>query len=117
MFADDTKVWCRIKTEMDSITLQEDLDSLQLWSNTWQLKFNADKCIVMHIRHSCGTKYYMEEGSTWKELKSVQEERDLGVIITADLKSSSQCIKSAATARRVIGMVRRNFRHLDIANF
>jgi len=31
----------------------------------------------------------------------------LGVIITADLKSSSQCIKSAATARRVIGMVRR----------
>jgi len=27
----------------------------------------------------------MEEGSTVKELESVQEERDLGVIITADL--------------------------------
>jgi len=46
-----------------------------------------------------------------QELESVQEERDLGVIITADLKSSSQCTKSAATARRVIGMVRRNFSH------
>jgi len=34
----------------------------------------------MHIGHSCGTKYYMEEGSTRKELESVQEERDLGVI-------------------------------------
>ena len=79
---------------------------------------------------------------------------DMGVTITADLMSSSQCIKSAATAlllllllvshmtsnrslssrvntslpvkihsisrptaRRVIGMVRRNFRHLDIDNF
>jgi len=60
---------------------------------------------------------YMEEGPTRKELESVQEERDLGVAITADLKSSSQCIKSMATARMVIGMVRRNFRHLDIDDF
>jgi len=52
-----------------------------------------------------------------KEPESVQEERDLGVIITADLKSSSECIKPVATARRVIGMVRRNFRHLDIDDF
>jgi len=36
----------------------------------------------------------MEEGPTRKELESVQEERDLGVTITADLKSSSQWIKS-----------------------
>ena len=43
MFADDTKVWCRIKTEKDGITLQEDLDKLSSWSDTWQLKFNAEK--------------------------------------------------------------------------
>ena len=56
---------------------------------------------------------------TRKELESVvyKEERDLGVTITADLKSSNQYIKSAATARRVIGMVKRNFRHLDIDDF
>jgi len=59
----------------------------------------------------------MEEGPTRKELGSVQEERDLGVTITTDLKSFSQCIKSMATARMVIGMVRRNFRHLDIDDF
>jgi len=34
MFADDTKVWCKMKSETDGITLQEDLDRLQLWSNT-----------------------------------------------------------------------------------
>ena len=59
----------------------------------------------------------MEEGPTRKELGSVQEERDLGVTITTDLKSFSQCIKSMATARMVIGMVRRNFRRLGIDDF
>jgi len=49
MFADDTKLWCRIKTDAESVVLQADLDSLQSWSDTWQLKFNADKCKVMHI--------------------------------------------------------------------
>jgi len=47
----------------------------------------------------------------------VHQERDLGVIITSDLKSSSQCLKSAATARKVIAMVRRTLRNLDIADF
>ena len=55
MFADDTKLWCRIKTDAESVVLQADLDSLQSWSDTWQLKFNADKCKVMHIGHSFQT--------------------------------------------------------------
>jgi len=117
MFADDTKLWCRIKTDAENVVLQADLDSLQSWSDTWQLKFNADKCKVMHIGHSFQTKYYMGEDSARKELESVRQERDLGVIITSDLKSCSQCLKSAATARKLIAMVRRTFRNLDIADF
>ena len=117
MFADDTKLWCRITKDTDSVVLHDDLDSLQSWSDTWQLKFNADKCKVMHIGHSFQTKYYMGEDSATKELKTVQQERDLGVVVTSDLKSSSQCLKSAATARRVIAMIRRTFRNMDIADF
>jgi len=60
-----------------------DLDSLQSWSDTWQLKFNADKCKVMHIGHSFQTKYYMGEDSARKELESMHQERDLGVIVTS----------------------------------
>ena len=118
MFADDTKIWCKVKTEKDGITLQQDLDNLSSWSETWQLKFNAEKCKVMHIGHSYGTEYYMTESVSGKrKLDSVQEERDLGLIIRSDLKSVSQCNKSAATARRVIGMVRRQFKQLDTEDF
>jgi len=59
----------------------------------------------------------MGEDSARKELELVHQERDLSVIVTSDLKYSSQCLKSAATARKVIAMVRRTFRNLDIADF
>jgi len=36
----------------------------------------------MHIGHSIDTKYYMNDGSERKELQSVHQERDLGVIVT-----------------------------------
>ena len=72
MFADDMTVWCRIETERDGIFLQEDLDKLSLWSETWQIKFKAEKCTVMHIGHSCRTDYYMTGGLSGKtKLESV----------------------------------------------
>jgi len=58
----------------------------------------------------------MGEGPGRKELESVHQERDIGVITASDLKSSSQCTKSAATATKVIAMVR-TFKNLDIEDF
>ena len=117
MFADDTKIWCPIKTVADSFTLQQDLDSLCSWSEKWQLRFNADKCKVMHIGHSLPTDYYVKEGMRQTTLESVQEETDLGVVVRSDFKATSQCNKSAAAARRIIAMVKRNFRKLDAEDF
>jgi len=65
MFADDTKIWCKIKTERDGITLQEDLDNLSSWYETWQLKVNAEKCKAMHI----GEYYTTESLSGKRKLK------------------------------------------------
>ena len=58
----------------------------------------------------------MTEGSSKKKLESVQHERDLGIIVSSNLKSSQQFIKAAATARRVIAMVRRNFKRPDVSD-
>ena len=57
------------------------------------------------------------DGSTKVEVQSVNEEKDLGVYFARDLKSSKQCMKSAAAARSVLGLVRRHFRRLDIDDF
>ena len=36
----------------DVQTLQTNLDSLGHWTNTWQLRFNGEKCETMRITHS-----------------------------------------------------------------
>jgi len=50
-------------------------------------------------------------------IERTKEERDLGVIITDNLKPSSQCVKAAAKARSVLGVVRRHFKRLDPQDF
>ena len=49
MFADDIKVFTEIRNEEDAKKLQEDLAALQEWSQKWQLRFNPDKCHLLHL--------------------------------------------------------------------
>jgi len=58
----------------DSADLQKDLDSLSIWSANWQLRFNPDKCKVMHVGHQHKSNY-----TDWN-IQEVTEERDLGVL-------------------------------------
>jgi len=69
--------------------------------------------VVMHIGHSVDTRYYIEQAAKKWELQSVTEEKDLGVVISNDLKVSRQCIYAAGKANKVLGMVRRQFKNLD----
>ena len=117
MFADDAKLWSTVTSMSDSQVIQTDLDSLVEWSEKWLLKFNVEKCKVLHIGHDIDTKYFLRDDTGQVEIRAVEEEKDLGVYFTKDLKPSKQCIVSAAKARRVIGMVQRNFRKLDRKDF
>ena len=49
MFADDTKLFSTVKTENGCKNLQNDLDSLQVWSSVSGLSFNDKKCKAQHI--------------------------------------------------------------------
>ena len=51
-FADDMKLWRVVENEEDRRSLQEDLNSLNEWSNEWLMKFNAKKCKVLHLGYS-----------------------------------------------------------------
>ena len=44
MFADDTKVWRVIETDLDCSALQMDIDVLLKWSDQWLLRLNPQKC-------------------------------------------------------------------------
>jgi len=51
MFADNMKIWTKIASHDDAVSLQQNLDRLVQWSEKWLLKFNPIKCKVMHIGH------------------------------------------------------------------
>ena len=51
------------------------------------MNFNAEKCKVMHVNHDLGTEYFMEKSGADCKLGEVEEERDLGVMVSSDLKS------------------------------
>ena len=73
MFADDTKIWKKIRNLEDSSSLQEDLVRLTEWSRKWLLHFNPEKCKVMHIAHDVKTVYSLAQ----QTLAETECEKDL----------------------------------------
>ncbi|PKU43436.1 rna-directed dna polymerase from mobile element jockey-like [Limosa lapponica baueri] len=54
-FADDTKLRGELDTLEGRATLQEDLGRLEEWANNNLMKFNKDKCKVLHLgKHNPG---------------------------------------------------------------
>jgi hypothetical protein len=56
------------------------------------------------------------DGTEW-QLEEVTEEKDLGVWWTEDLKPSRQCAMAAKKAMSVLGLIKRNFKLLDVEEF
>ena len=49
LFADDSIIYRKIKSETDNNILQSHLIQLQTWSNKWQMEFNIPKCVHLPI--------------------------------------------------------------------
>ena len=48
-FADDTKIFGEVGNSSQQQKMQHDLDLMFNWSQEWQMRFNVDKCKVMHF--------------------------------------------------------------------
>ena len=113
LFADDTKIFQLITSREDALSLQSDINLLENWSNTWFLKFNPDKCHVLsigkfkNIRH---TQRYSIYGS---EMEHVFEEKDLGVMVDAQLNFEDHIASKVKKANAIMGLIRRSFSFLS----
>ena len=104
-FADDTNIFRIVDSAEDSACLQMDLTNLGEWSQVWNMLFNAIKCKVLHIGN---LNHHFKYSMLDCQLSEVEEERDLGVIISSDIKSAKQYQLSCAKANRMLGMIKRN---------
>ena len=69
------------------------------------MNFNNKKCKVLHVGYSNKNFNYKIYGE-W--LESVDNEKDLGLIITSTLKVSEQCLEARNRTNRMIGITNHN---------
>ena len=89
-----------VDNEDQRVALQSTIDRLLEWSAEWQMLFNSDKCHILHLGRN-NTKHSYKLGED--ELKSVEFEKDVGVIVHHSLKPHMQCSRAAARANAVLG--------------
>ena len=109
-FADDTKGMKVIENEEDRAKLQNTLDRLYNWAEKWGMKFNLDKCKIMHVGKNNPKHEYKMGG---QKLAVVTEEKDIGVTITSNLKPTKHCQKAAGMEGAVLTQITRNFHFRD----
>ena len=111
LFTDDIKLYRSIKSEVDITQLQEDINSLFRWSNSWLLTFNIPKCKVLHIGSSTLPQTYTLSGTP---LDNVYDMKDLGIIIDSQLKFHLHSAHVVSKANRLLGLIKKSFEHITI---
>jgi hypothetical protein len=115
-YADDSKVMRRLRmsydlcTSLDIADMQADLDSLMSWCDIWQMEFNVSKCACLHFGYKNPQAVYHLNGN---EIPVRDCERDLGVIISSNMKFSTHCATIAKSAERVLWCIRRAFQYIS----
>ena len=109
-FADDTKIAQVIEGPESVVYLQNSLNRLCDWASKWGMAFNVAKCHVMHVGRANPAHQYTMNGSL---LKTSDEERDIGVTVSKNLKPTNQCQKAAQTAFVVLNQILRAFHFRD----
>lgn len=107
LYADDTKLYTYRSLQSNDSHFTNTLNNFVTWSKAWQLTIAFNKCYVL----SCGnTKipniaYKLHDTN----LEAVKEIRDIGVIITSDLKFSKHCSFIAGKAYSRACLILRSF--------
>ena len=106
-FADDTRLWMRIRNLLDTKKLQEDLGSLYRWSDLNNMDFNSDKFE--------GQSYGKEEEQlyTAPDFSVIAQHdvlKDLGVYMAEELKFQQHIHNTVAKGKKMSGWVLRTIR-------
>jgi ribonucleases P/MRP protein subunit RPP40 len=114
LYADDSKLLRDVSCVDGVRGLQADLDRVVNWSRLWLVRLNDHKCHVMHLgKNNNHHDYWMETSGGRTKLNVTNSEKDLGVIVSDDLKWEAQCSRVASKGNRMLGILRRSFASRD----
>ena len=87
------------------MVLQGELSRMHEWAVKWHMDFNINKCSTLHVsRHNTGNRYILDGVDIGKS----NSKKDLGVLVSKDLRPREQCISVRNRADRVLGFITRS---------
>jgi len=109
LFADDCLIYRTIRSHEDHMILQEDLNNLSKWADSWKMMFNVSKCSIMQISmaHHKSTFAYTMYGDP---LSIATEHRYLGILINDKLSWRPHIDQLCHKANQLLGFLQRNLR-------
>lgn len=114
LYADDVKLYHTIKQPCDRAVLQNCLDQVSNWAQTWDLLFSYDKCIFLQFGYSDHSIMYKLGNRVINPCDSVS---DLGITVHSSLKFSSHCASIAAKANVRAKLILKCFLSRNQCNF
>ena len=107
------KIWRRINNWSDHEILQNDIDALFNWAEINKMRFHPQKCKVLSVAHMGGLDknwsmfpfQYFTYNLNRTELEYVDNEKDLGVIVTSKLNWDAHILALCLKASSRLGLL------------
>lgn len=117
LYADDILLYRAIQSPEDYVALQHDINKLTAWTDTKLLKFNPKKCKTMLL--SCKKLKTIPQQDLILNgipLETVECFKYLGINIACDLSWTKHIQTITSKARRLVGLLYRQFYHCADTN-
>jgi len=114
LFADDLKLYSCVNTANTSQSLQQSIDNLVVWADTWQLGINITKCAVLNVgskRKDVGSSGYFINNTLLVTIDSVI---DLGIQFNSNLSYQTHISNIVSKASQRVGILFRGFVTQDL---
>jgi Reverse transcriptase (RNA-dependent DNA polymerase)/Endonuclease-reverse transcriptase len=112
LYADDIKLYMTLNANDDILHFQDNIDALYAWSQKWQLTISDSKCASMCLRRSSvDSNVYINNNV----IKSVNEYKDLGVIVDSNLRFKSHIDHIVVKANTRACLIHKCFVSKDIS--
>ena len=109
MFADDTKILGN-----PGSSLQLDINRADEWAQKWKMKFNVNKCKVLHFnKENNHYDYYMVDQHTMCKMTATPQEKDIGVIFDNNLQFNSHITTTVDKCQQILSIIKRSFDFID----